>query len=122
VSGVRRIGCVVPDLFFSARIHATGKAAGVEVVDVKPEALLEWCRENKPDLVILDLHGAGDPMERARALKSDAATRDIPLVGFYSHVDEAVRRAALDAGIDRVMPRSAFTVRLPNLLAGASSE
>ena len=117
MSGTRKIGCVVQDLGLSARIHATAKALGVEVVDVKPDDLLAWCREAKPDLVILDLHGAGDPIERARALKADPATRDIPLVGFYSHVDEVVRRAAGEAGIDRVMPRSAFTARLADLLS-----
>ena len=75
-------------------IHATAKALGVAVVDVKPDDLLAWCHEAKPDLVILDLHGTGEPIECARALKADLATRDVPLVGFYSHVDEDARRAA----------------------------
>jgi CheY-like chemotaxis protein len=119
MSAARKIGCVVQDLFFSARIHATAKALGVAVVDVKPDDLLAWCHEAKPDLVILDLHGTGEPIECARALKADPATRDVPLVGFYSHVDEDVRRAAGAAGIDRVMPRSAFTARLADLLGGA---
>jgi NADH:ubiquinone oxidoreductase subunit 6 (subunit J) len=40
-------------------------------------------------------------------------------VGFYPHVDRALREAALAAGVDQVLPRSAFTVRLAALLAGA---
>ena len=63
MSGTRKIGCVVQDLFFSARINTTAKALGVEVIDVKPDDLLAWCRDAKPDLVILDLHGAGDPID-----------------------------------------------------------
>jgi len=54
-----------------------------------------------------------------RTLKADSRTRAIPIVGFYSHVEGERRRAALAAGIDEALPRSAFVVRLPALLAGA---
>jgi hypothetical protein len=41
------------------------------------------------------------------------------MVGFYSHVDTATRDAALAAGVETVLPRSAFVARLPELLRGA---
>jgi len=39
-------------------------------------------------------------------------------VGFYSHVEAATRDAAHAAGIDLVLPRSAFAARLADLLRG----
>jgi hypothetical protein len=51
-------------------------------------------------------------------LRADHATRSIHVIGFYSHVDRELREAALAAGLDQVLPRSAFTVRLPALLEG----
>jgi len=54
----------------------------------------------------------------ARTLKGDDATRDIPLIGFFSHVQTDLQRAAEDAGFDRVMPRSLFTKNLAAILGG----
>jgi len=112
----RRVVAVVPDLFFAARIMATARHAGAVVRMAEPAAALAACRAAPPDLVIVDLHAAGDPLALVRALKADAATAAVPVVGFYSHVDTALRDAATAAGTDHVLPRSAFTVKLPELL------
>lgn len=109
---------VVPDLFFATRIASTAKQLGVALREVDTGHALEVCRDATPDVAILDLHGPGDPLALARALKADPDTRAIPLVGFYSHVDQALRENALAAGIDHVLPRSAFTVKLPEILTG----
>jgi len=114
----RRVIAVVPDLFFAARITATAERLGVVLDMPAPAAALEAIRRAPPDLVILDLHAPGDPLGLARALRADPATRAIPLLGFYSHVDRELREAALGAGLDQALPRSAFTKRLPALLAG----
>jgi CheY-like chemotaxis protein len=79
---------------------------------------LERCAAAPPALLLLDLHAPGDPPALVRALKADARTRGIPVVGFYSHVEADLRRDALAAGIDEALPRSAFVQRLPALLAG----
>ncbi|MEO5987656.1 MAG: hypothetical protein ABIU54_02045 [Candidatus Eisenbacteria bacterium] len=115
----RRIIAVVPDLFFSTRILATARTVGVPVDLLPLPRALAACIESLPALVLIDLHANGDPMALVRALKQDERTRGIPLVGFYSHIETALRRAALEAGIDEAMPRSAFTRRLPELLSGA---
>ena len=114
----RRVVAVVPDLFFAARIAATAERLGVALELPAPAAALETIRRAPPDLVILDLHAPGDPLGLARALRADDATRAIHMLGFYSHVDRELREAALGAGLDQVLPRSAFTIRLPALLAG----
>ena len=114
----RRVVAVVPDLFFAARIGATAEQLGVDLQTPATDAALGAIRSDRPDLVILDLAAPGDPIALARALKADPATHSIPLVGFYPHVDRPLRERALAAGVDRVMPRSAFTAGLPRLLAG----
>lgn len=115
----RRVLIVVDDLFFLTRIQATAAQAGVTVESCPPEALAARCAAAPPDLVMMDLHGAGDPLERARELKRESATASIPIVAFYSHVEGELRKRALEAGIERVLPRSAFTARLAELLGSA---
>ena len=114
----RRVVAVVPDLFFAARIAGTAEQLGVALEMPAPAAAQETIRRSPPDLVILDLHAPGDPLGLARALRADQATRSIHVIGFYSHVDRELREAAIAAGLDQVLPRSAFTVRLPALLKG----
>ena len=114
----RRVTLVASDLFFVARIAETARAAGIALETPAPAAALETCRAAPPDLVVLDLHGPGDPVALATTLKADPATRDVPIVGYFSHVERDLGERARAAGIDHVLPRSAFTVRLPRLLAG----
>ena len=115
---VRRVLSVVPDLFFAARIAETAKTLGVTLDSAGLAEAIARARAASPDLVILDLHAFGDPLAIVRAFKADAALRAIPIVGFYSHVDAALRATAIDAGIDHVLPRSAFTARLAGILGG----
>jgi DNA-binding NarL/FixJ family response regulator len=114
----RRVVIVVPDLFFVARILTAGKSLGVAIDRSSADTLVADCRRGPPDLVIVDLHGDGDPLAAIRALRADPLTRGVRVVGFHSHVDTAIRDAALAAGVDEVLPRSAFTVRLALLLRG----
>jgi len=53
-------------------------------------------------------------------LKGDEALSAVPLLGFFSHVQTELQQAAKAAGFDRVMPRSAFTKQLSEILAGTS--
>lgn len=115
---VRRVVSIGTDLFFSEKIAAASRAAGVALVSLAPAAALERCAEAPTALVLIDLHASGDPLGAARALRADARTASVPLVGFYSHVQTELRDAALAAGIDLVLPRSAFVARLAGLLRG----
>lgn len=111
---------VVPDLFFSAKLEATARAAGVPLAFAPVAQALERCAAEPPARLLLDLHAPG-ALELARALHEDARTRTVRVTGFYSHVDAERRAEALAAGVDDVLPRSAFVARLPELLAGASA-
>lgn len=117
----RRVIAVGSDLFFATRISATAAQVGVEVLQPAIAEAHAAVRLELPDLVILDLMSAGDPLALARALKSDPATGHVPLVGFYPHVEQTLREAALAAGVDRVLPRSAFIASLARLLQAGLS-
>ena len=117
MTAARRVVLVATDLFFVARIAETARAAGVTLITTSPGQALEACNVAPTDLVILDLHGPGDPIALAEALKADAETRGVPIVAYYSHVDRELGERARAAGIDRVLPRSAFTAKLPALLS-----
>jgi CheY-like chemotaxis protein len=116
----RRVLVAVDDIFFAAKIRTTAEHLGVEVVFPRSlDALGESAQVDAPALVIVDLHlQRYDPFAVARCLKADEALRATPLVGFFSHVQVELQKRAGDAGFDRVLPRSAFTKRLPEILQG----
>jgi CheY-like chemotaxis protein len=121
MTAARRVLAVVPDLFFAAKIAAVAQAAGVEVAFASAAEAHARCAADPPALLLLDLHAGPEVHDLVRALKAAAATRGVPVLGFFSHVDLATRDAAVEAGIDRTMPRSAFVAKLPGLLAGGAS-
>jgi CheY-like chemotaxis protein len=66
----------------------------------------------------VDLHNQKiDPVALARELKADEELRRIKLLGFFSHVQTELQRNAVEAGFDRVIPRSVFARDLPEILA-----
>jgi two-component system, cell cycle response regulator DivK len=55
----------------------------------------------KPDLILMDLEmPVVDGWEATRRLKSQAATRDIPVIALSAHALAGVRERALAAGCD----------------------
>jgi CheY-like chemotaxis protein len=109
---------VVGDLFFVAKINETAKQLGVTLKNVTNEAVLMERAKDKPALIIFDLnYSAMRPVELISKLKADAALKDVRLLGFLSHVQTDLKTAAEAAGCDEVMPRSAFSANLPEILA-----
>ena len=116
----RRVLVAVDDLFFVAKIRTAAEHLGVEVVFPRSlEALGAALKDRAPALVIVDLHlQRYDPFAVARLLKADTALNQTPLVGFFSHVQVELQRRAVASGFDSILPRSAFTKRLPEILQG----
>jgi hypothetical protein len=54
-------------------------------------------------------------------MKTDPGLRDIPTLGFVSHVRADVIAAARAAGVGQVLARSAFVDQLGSILAPAPS-
>src|SRR6266851_2676536 len=108
---------VVSDLFFSAKINEAAKRAGVTLEYVTAEKdVLEKARSN-PALIILDLNfDAVRPVELIGKLKGNADLKHIRLIGYLSHVQTELKMKAQEAGCDQVIPRSAFSMNLPQIL------
>lgn len=65
------------------------------------EEAVECAREHRPSLILMDLSiPVLDGISATEALKSDSATRDIPVVLLTAHSYGSVGRRALDAGCD----------------------
>jgi CheY-like chemotaxis protein len=116
----RTVIAVVDDLFFASKIRGTAEQLGVTVsFPRRADALMEAALRAQPALIICDLHATRiDLIELAKLLKADERLRSIPLLGFFSHVQTELQHQAEQAGFDRVIPRSAFTKHLPDILAG----
>ena len=116
----RRIIAAVDDMFFAARIRGTAEQLGIEADFPKSaDAILDEARRDAPALVVIDLHvKLCDPFALAERFKQDASLRARPIVAFFSHVQTELMHRAQQAGIDYVMPRSAFTKKLPEILRG----
>ncbi|MDT4953066.1 MAG: hypothetical protein QOJ02_1204 [Acidobacteriota bacterium] len=110
----------VDDMFFAAKIRATAEHLGLDVRFAKSvEAVIETARQELPLLIIADLHAEKcNPFKLAERLKADENLRGVTLLGFFSHVQTALRQQAEQAGFDRIMPRSAFSQYLPEILEG----
>jgi DNA-binding NarL/FixJ family response regulator len=116
----RTVIAAVDDMLFISKIRATAQHVGVDVRFPRNlDSLLENAREDKPNLIIVDLQAQRiDPIRLATVLKSDPDLKGIELLGFFSHVQTELMREATEAGYDRVMPRSVFTRDLATTLAG----
>ena len=117
------IVAVIDDLFFSIKIKTAAKTLGAEVYfERAPDQVIDSIRSKAPRLVIFDLDSAKmRPLDAIAAMKADPALRDVPTLGFVSHVHDDVIASARAAGIDQVLARSAFVERLGALLTEPSS-
>lgn len=111
---------VLDDLMFTSKIKSAAGQLGVTVAFARSsESALTSMRASAPSLVILDLNNARtDPLGIVRAMQQDDALKSIPTVGYASHVMTDLIEAARQAGVGEVLPRSAFTQRLADILAG----
>jgi CheY-like chemotaxis protein len=117
-----RIFCFIEDLFFLAKIQETARKLGVKIEFVKgadKEAVartLDLPEGERPALVVFDLNNPSvKPMTLIPKLKSKYK-KTVSIVGFLSHLQGDLKAKAVEAGCDTVMPRSAFSQTLPNLL------
>ena len=115
-----RIFAFVEDLFFLTKIQETGRKMNVKVEFVKNEKdlseRLEQNGEEKPSLIIFDLNNANaKPLTLIPKLKSKLK-KGTSIVGFLSHVQGDLKQKAHEVGCDMVLPRSAFSQNLPQLL------
>src|ERR1700756_51468 len=115
-----RILPFIEDLFFMAKIQETARKLNVKVEFVKTDKdLMEKMEQNgeeKPSLIIFDLNLASvKPLTLIPKLKSKLK-KGTSIIGFLSHVQGDLKQKAHEVGCDMVLPRSAFSQNLPQLL------
>ncbi len=116
-----RIFAFIEDLFFNAKIQETGRKLNVKVEFVKTDKdILDRLNNNgnseKPSLIIFDLNNlAAKPLQTIPKLKRELK-KETTIIGFVSHVQGDLKLKAMEAGCDMVIPRSAFSQNLPQLL------
>ncbi|MCA1631381.1 MAG: hypothetical protein LC785_01685 [Acidobacteria bacterium] len=116
----RRVLIAVDDIIFASKVRAAAESQGVEYDSARSaEAAAAKAKSSLPSLVIADLHGLRcDPFALAETFKADPELCDVPLLGFFSHVQTELRDRALASGFDRVLARSVFSQTLPEILRG----
>ena len=104
--GMARIALLCPDLLFGSKVEGALKVAGHTVnrfddeQQVRPAASFH-------DMLIVDLTtDLIDGPAILRSLRERGELGAVPTLGFYSHVDQEMRKAAETAGFSRVVPRS----------------
>ena len=116
-----RIYCFIEDLFFLAKIQESARKLGVKVEFVKGDKesvakLTDLPEAERPKLVVFDLNNVGaKPMSLIPKLKTKLK-KATSIIGFLNHLQGELKAKAIEAGCDTVMPRSAFSQSLPNLL------
>ncbi|HXQ26090.1 MAG TPA: response regulator [Candidatus Acidoferrales bacterium] len=112
---------LIDDLFFQAKLVETAKQLGVELrACATADALDAEIAKAAPKLVVVDLNARSNPLEAVERVH--ASGRQIPLIGFLSHVQVDLAERARAAGCREVMPRSKFTQNLATILAQVKSE
>ena len=95
-----RVALLCPDLLFGSKLQGALRAAGHEPVAPGEAA----------ELLVVDL------TDEAGARIEQSAAAGVPRLGFYSHVEQDVRRMAEEAGFERVVPRSRMAREAPALV------
>ena len=113
MSVLRRAVLASDDLNARARVLAVATGTGVEVVTTAATGF----REHLPgsDLLILDLDRGRDDALAELGAAVDAGEAPQRVVGFLSHVDGDLARAARAAGC-RAIARGRFWASLPEIL------
>ena len=102
---MKRIVAYVPDLMDRSKVAA---AADVTFV-AQPGELADAATTNRAELVVVDVTRPG-VVDALPAIP-------VPVLGFSKHTNRDAIDAALAAGAERVLARSAFFARLDDLLA-----
>ena len=115
-----RICLVVDDMFFAAKILGAAEAARRHVERIRSlEQLERETTADPPALLILDLNSARmDPIQTIKLCRALPELSGVPILGFVSHVQVALKREAEEAGCDLVLPRSQFTSKLNEIVSG----
>ena len=114
----QRVLLVDGDLLSAARLEGAARSAGAELVTCRSDQLQHALEDTTFGLIVLDLDGGGtDALDRVTDLANHGRITG-KVVAFVSHVDERLRDAAADAGVEAI-PRGRFWRSLGQTLSEA---
>jgi CheY-like chemotaxis protein len=95
-----------PDLMMRSRIESGLEIAGYRLRVVGgPTRLAEALADETPACLLIDLEAGDDAIALINRLRTDDATRDIPLAAFAGHTNVDLLDDARQAGADPVVAR-----------------
>jgi CheY-like chemotaxis protein len=133
-----RVIALIPDLLFASRVQSSLSRAGHEVELIADPARVEQSLGADADdarrrsqrapgdrgweVLVVDLTQPDlDGPALVQELSAHGALAHARVLGFYSHVDTAMRARAERAGFDLVVPRSRMAREGAELIAAVSS-
>ncbi|HEY7891546.1 MAG TPA: hypothetical protein VIC05_04980 [Solirubrobacteraceae bacterium] len=102
-----RVLALIPDLLFGSRVQSMLSIAGHDVRLLADPAALR-AEQASGAVLVVDLTGEFDGPALLRELAQEGSVQSLRTLGFYAHVDPAMRARALAAGFEVVVPRSRF--------------
>lgn len=113
-----RVTALIPDLLFGSKVVAMLEQAGHEV-DLVDNGSAVWDEIAGTDLLIADLTTDElDPVVLIESLQVGGEMVKTKTLGFYSHVEADVKKHAMEAGFDLVVPRSRMAREGAAVVAG----
>jgi DNA-binding NarL/FixJ family response regulator len=112
-----RVVALMDDLLFQMKLAETARHLGVQVKVAASYEALAPLLEGGPAVLIVDLNSRSEPIATIERIR--AANNPVRIIGFLSHVQTDLAERARTAGCDEVLPRSAFTKNLAEILAVA---
>ena len=109
-----RIVTLVPDLLIEVSIDEAARRIDADLEALSSTDYLETALSKPTDVLIVDL--AVDGLD-LNAIISTADAHKVPIVAFGPHVEVELLKAAEDAGMGSVLPRSAFLKGIRRILA-----
>ena len=117
-----RVAALIPDLLFGSKVQSALQTAGHEV-DLITGELEAWDEVGGIDLLVVDLTSPDvDGVELFETLATGGELHEVRTLGFFAHVEPAVRERALQAGFDLVVPRSRMAREGAQLVAGLMAD
>jgi len=113
-----RVVAVIDDMFFASKIKEAAKSTDVKVDFIKNvDGFIEDLKTDPPTLIIFDLNSKKlKPFELIKDLHSNPELNKLSTLGYFSHVHKDLKKEALEAGFEIVMPRSRFVRELLDIL------
>lgn len=109
----RSVVLLTDDLMFGSKVESMIRATGAEPkLTAIPADALAALAEPSASMLIVDLVSDGFD-----GIAMPASADGKPVLGYYAHTDDDVRRAALDAGFTQVVPRSRMVREGDTLIA-----